>query len=53
LRAWALWAFSKKQMVKNVESLGREEAQLPPKNDAVQAGVVGLKKTVLEGALRF
>lgn len=27
LRAGELWAFPKKQMVKNVESLGREEAQ--------------------------
>ncbi len=53
LRAWALWAFSKKQMVKNVESLGREEAQFPARDYAVQAGAVVSKKTVVEGAFKY
>lgn len=44
---------SKKQIVKNMESLGREEAQFPARDYAVQAGAVVSKKTVVEGAFKY
>jgi hypothetical protein len=42
-----------KQIVKAMESFGRKEARLLPKDHVVQAGDDGSNTSVLEGAFNF